>query len=96
MSCLFERPIDLTLLPSSTRNPRALALRTRYTISYDSPFAIRSPKPQRYFMANVLPNIEKGNAVWKGWFGDAAPGVGENGSPMDTACFCDVSTCTDG
>lgn len=42
------------------------------------------------FAEDVPGNIERGNAVWNNWFGDAGgPG------PLNVACFCTETSCDD-
>lgn len=47
------------------------------------------------FLGNVAGNVERGNSIWLGWWGDVAPGAEDLGSPLDTGCFCSVDTCED-
>lgn len=51
--------------------------------------------PKTKFTQNTAKNVEKGNAVWNSWFGEEAPGANGLGSPLNTACFCDITTCED-
>ena len=46
-------------------------------------------------MQNVELNVKLGDAKWKEWWGDAVPAAEGLGSPLNTACFCNVETCLD-
>ncbi|CAN0279677.1 unnamed protein product [Laminaria digitata] len=46
-------------------------------------------------MENVTLNLQLGNAIWSDWWGDELPAGGGEGSPLNTACFCSVTTCFD-
>ena len=58
-------------------------------------WACCSEYPKELFMQNVELNVKLGDAKWKEWWGDAVPAGEGLGSPLNTACFCNVETCLD-
>ena len=51
--------------------------------------------PKSLFMENAELNVKLGEARWRAWWGDAMPAAMGKGSPLNTACFCNVETCLD-